>query len=62
MYEPERPLEPPEPRPVTCCCECGEVIYEGDGYYKINDTDYCEACGMYWLDQRRRVARREDRE
>lgn len=61
MYEPERSLEPPEPEIVTCCCVCGEVICEGDGYYRIIDADYCEECGKEWLDRFWRVAeKRED--
>lgn len=51
MYTPERPLEPPEPEIVTCCCVCGEVIYEGDGYYIIDNRDFCEFCGPDYFDR-----------
>ena len=60
MYEPERSLEPPEPETVTCCCECGEVICEGDGYYCIDGEDYCEECGKEWLDRSWKVATLEE--
>ena len=51
MYEPERPIEPPEPEIVTCCCVCDEIICEGDGYYRIDDKDFCEFCGPDYFDR-----------
>lgn len=27
-----------------CCDECGNPIYNGEPYYVINDTKYCEDC------------------
>lgn len=26
------------------CDECGEVIYEGDTFYHLGDSFYCEYC------------------
>lgn len=43
---PERPLEPPEDKRrvvYTCSC-CGEPIYEGDEYWELCGSYYCEAC------------------
>ena len=34
----------PEPPTFAKCYECGEKIYDGDGYYAIGDHNYCEAC------------------
>jgi len=57
MYEPERPVEPPEPTPVTYCHDCGEIIYVGDGFYLLHGDPYCEECGKEWLDRRWHTAR-----
>ena len=59
-YVPERPTEPPEYRIATSCCMCGEVICEGDGYFRIDWEDYCEECGKEWLDEHWLVAKVED--
>jgi len=40
----EPPLEPPEPKIVDYCDECGGEIYEGSGRYKINGKVYCRSC------------------
>ena len=67
MFEPERPLEPPEPEALLTCDHCGEVIYEGDEYFQI-DLDhqhigyytvvYCRPCAEEWLERRKKIARR----
>lgn len=44
MYQPERPLEPPEPVVVYYCDWCGEDICEGDNAYKIDEATICERC------------------
>lgn len=50
MYEPERPLEPPEPEVVLTCDSCGADICKGDTFYKIPPFwDYCEDCALAWL-------------
>ena len=36
MYEPERPLEPPEDKIFGYCDHCGGEIYEGDTVYDID--------------------------
>ena len=41
---PEPSLEPPEPKPVACCDECGDVLLEGDELWRIHDKVYCAAC------------------
>lgn len=41
---PEPDLEPPAPRVVLNCDECGEDIEEGQEYYRIGDNCYCECC------------------
>ena len=39
-------LDPPEPKAVAVCAECGEIIYEGEIYYHLRDDDYCWDCVM----------------
>ena len=34
----------PEPRTVFICSECGEMIYEGDWFYRVLGETYCEDC------------------
>ena len=34
----------PEPRAVFICSECGEMIYEGDWFYRVMQETYCEEC------------------
>jgi hypothetical protein len=32
-------------REKYCTCDvCGEVIYEGESYYKLNDASICKEC------------------
>lgn len=44
MYEPERPLEPPEDKIYGYCNLCGGEIYEGDTIYEINGQLIHEEC------------------
>lgn len=68
MREPERPLEPREPRLVTCCERCGELICEGDEFYRVPveellglvERDLCESCALETLERYKRTARRDD--
>lgn len=41
---PEMPLDPPAPKVVCNCDECGEDIEEGQEYYRIGGNCYCESC------------------
>lgn len=34
----------PEPPKFGKCAKCGEIIYDGDEYYEIDEKTYCEAC------------------
>ena len=34
----------PDPRTVFICSECGEMICEGDGFYRVMQETYCEDC------------------
>ena len=34
----------PDPRSVYICSECGEMIYEGDWFYRVLGETYCEEC------------------
>lgn len=45
-------MEPPEPNPVLYCDKCGDGIYEGDAYYKIDGNNVCDNC----LENYRRTA------
>ena len=36
--------DPPTPRVVLKCDECGEDICEGGTYYHISDENICESC------------------
>lgn len=40
----ERPLEPPEPKPVMLCERCSCELYEGDPYYDCDGADLCQEC------------------
>ena len=44
MYEPERPLEPPEDKIFGYCDFCGGEIYEGDTVYDIDGQRIHEDC------------------
>lgn len=46
MYLPERSLEPPEDTRAVCftCACCGEPIREGDEYWELMGSYYCESC------------------
>lgn len=41
---PERPLEPPEDKPVSYCGFCGGEVYEGDTVYRIDGQLIHEDC------------------
>lgn len=61
LSDPERQLEPPEYEPLGCCDACGEEFCEGDAYYTIDETtELCECCAEAWLQERRRIAERDD--
>lgn len=34
----------PDPRTVFICSKCREMIYEGDGFYRVMQETYCEEC------------------
>ena len=38
-YLPERPLEPPEEKPIAYCDYCGGEIYEGETYLEMHNGD-----------------------
>lgn len=38
------PYDTPEPEPVMICSECGEGIYEGEPFWRINGDCICEKC------------------
>ncbi len=44
MYEPERPLEPREPRAVCECAWCCGSIFEGDEYMDVMGLKYHFDC------------------
>ena len=44
VYEPERPLEPPEDKIYGLCYFCGGEIYEGDTVYVIDGQYIHEDC------------------
>lgn len=44
MYEPERPLEPPEDKIFGYCDHCCGEIYEGDTVYDIDGQRIHEDC------------------
>lgn len=50
-----------EPQPVTACCKCGEPIYPGDGYYHLDEQDYCVGyyCLGEYMKQFKRIAGEE---
>lgn len=62
MYEPERPIEPPEPKPVMVCERCSYELYEGDSYYDCDGTNLCEDCAQEWLEQHKYIAEKTERE
>ena len=43
-YLPERPLEPPEDKPIAYCDYCGGEIYEGETVYSIDGQLIHEDC------------------
>lgn len=43
MYEPERPMEPPEPKGATCE-QCGCTLYAGESYILWRGERYCQEC------------------
>lgn len=40
----EPPLDPPEPELAFFCEGCGEEIYVGETYYRVDGKNYCEYC------------------
>ena len=40
----EPPLDPPEPELAFFCEGCGNEIYVGDTYYRVDGKNYCEDC------------------
>lgn len=36
--------EPKEPKIITECSHCGIEMYEGETYYKIGNSYYCDNC------------------
>lgn len=34
----------PDPKPVETCYKCGDGIFPGDEYAKIDGVCYCESC------------------
>lgn len=62
MYEPERPIEPPEPKPVMACERCSYELYEGDPYYDCDGAELCEDCAQAWLEQHKCVVEKTERE
>lgn len=55
MYEPERPIEPPEPKPVMMCDICSGELYDDEDYYELDGSCMCERCAQLWLLDRKRV-------
>ena len=43
-YLPERPLEPPEDKPIAYCDYCGGEIYEGETVYTVDGQLIHEDC------------------
>lgn len=43
-YEPEPPLDPPEPDIMDVCRHCGDFIYEGDEMVEFDDFSYHDDC------------------
>lgn len=43
FYEPELPLEPPEPNIIGECICCGGEIYEGSEYYTTDNDEMVHA-------------------
>lgn len=58
--DPERPVEPREPKAVLVCDVCGEELFAGDDYYELPvfslTNRVCENCAAAWLEKRRRAA------
>ena len=47
MYDVPEPrywLEPPEPKTVGYCSECGQDIFAGENVWEIKGEWYCECC------------------
>lgn len=54
VYLTHDPREDEEP--VEACTDCGDAIYEGESYYKVDGVVYCEKC----MQKMKYVAERED--
>lgn len=37
------------------CNDCGEIIYENEYYYDIENTIKCESCAKDWLEEHREI-------
>ncbi len=44
------------PVAVYACAVCGQPIYAGDKYYRIDGYPHCEECGDEWVDGMKRIA------
>lgn len=42
-------------KPLMQCTICGEIIYEGDSYYVVEEQNVCECC----INSFRRIAEGE---
>lgn len=42
-------------KPIMQCSICGELIYEGDSYYVVEEQNVCECC----INSFRRIAEGE---
>lgn len=52
---PEPPLEPPAPKVLFYCEECGEEICEYEYFYELQGMKFCERC----VDDAKKIAERE---
>jgi hypothetical protein len=42
--EPEPPIEPPEPKIIATCCECGGDIYDMEPCFNLDYKYMCVNC------------------
>lgn len=52
----EPSLDPPEPKPLFPCDDCGDSIFQGDDYFEICGMRFCTEC----IEDRRRTAEEGD--
>jgi len=65
MYEPERPIDPPEAKVLLTCDICGCDICEGDEYYELPGELFdiaCEDCATAWMNEHKKTAEKEERD